>query len=356
MRAPAVADADFVYALEFLRDGKPVGSVSVAPDLAPVVEAARWAALRAGLPPEAAFLATPHVEPMWCETLGEPYATGLRASIAVRDHDTATVDVPRRFFGTCARDASAALVEQGLATAGESLGYLVAAYPSSSGRSPTSLDRPTGVSERGSDGKGLRVEELPTPLPVRDAVLAERLAGSTVWGTGEDGDMPVVMARPVLDDALALVAIDEGIETGGFLVGHVCRDTGSGDVFLDVTELLPARHTRATSSSLTFTSDTWWDARAAIALRARGETFLGWMHTHPVTAMCREKGCSEEAQRTCPMAKGFFSEHDRFLHRTMFPRAYGIALVINDWAFAAPSPSLFGYRAGLIEVRGFHVT
>ena len=78
-------------------------------------------------------------------------------------------------------------------------------------------------------------------------------------------------------------------------------------------------------------------------------------NTHPVTAICRHQGCSEEAQRKCPMARDYFSEHDRFLHRTMFPRSYALGLVVNDWTFAPPSASLFGYRAGLIDVRGFLV-
>lgn len=345
--------SEYVYAIEFLRGGQALPAVRVMPDLGPAIEAARFAAFRAGAPPETAFAAEGRIEPRWHETLGEPYIAGL-AAVARACGSTTAVEVPFRYFQDAARAASASLVQQGVIGAGDPLSYLVTAFRAareSSSRRGRAVPEAADATPR----VAIEVEELPVSLEVRDGALAARLGTARPHGQQHPEDVSVLIPDSLLEEAKALVVTADEIETGGLIVGHVCRDTDSRDVFLDVTDLLPARHTQATVSRLTFTPETWWDARAALAIRGRGESFLGWVHTHPVSAMCRREGCSPDAQRDCPMARDFFSEHDRFLHRTMFPRAHAIALVVNDWDYAPISVSLFGYRHGLIEPRGFHV-
>ncbi len=343
----------YVYAIELLHGDQALPAVRVTPDFAPAVEAARFAAFRAGTPSEVAFVAATAVVPRWDDTLGEPYLAGLTAS--ARAHGcTSAVDVPLRYFGDAARAATASLVQQGALDAGDTLTFRVTAYRGDRGAS--SPGEPGHAREAGvSEPATLEVQELAVSLDVRDGTLRDRLGAAQPQGTQHPDDVHVFMPASIVEDAMALASTAEDTEAGAFLVGHVRRDTDAGDVFVDVTDLLPARHTQATVSTLTFTPDTWWDARAALTLRSRGESFLGWVHTHPVSAMCRRQGCSPDAQRQCPMARDFFSEHDRLLHRTMFPRAHTVALVVNDWDFAPISVSLFGYRHGLIEPRGFHV-
>jgi hypothetical protein len=333
--------ADYVYALEFLRDGRELATVRVKPDFSTAVEAVRFAALRAGLPPGVALRTQARIEPRWHPSLGQPYASALVASALAPDRHAIAIDVPVRFFADSARGAIDSLVDRGLVESGESVTFLVTAYPV------------TG-DEAAASEQAVVTEELDASLEISDRALDERRLASP-HGQVVAGDAPVLIPRPVVDEIRAMTSMAEGLETGGFLIGHVCRDTRSGDLFLEVSDWLPARHTRATISTLTFTPETWWEARAALALRNRGETWLGWVHSHPVSALCRRRGCSIEAQRACPMARDFFSDHDRFLHRTMFPRGHAIALVVNDWEFAPPTLSLFGYRAGLIDVRGFHL-
>jgi hypothetical protein len=105
---------------------------------------------------------------------------------------------------------------------------------------------------------------------------------------------------------------------------------------------------------LTFTSDTWTDVRRAVELRDKGEMVLGWFHSHPQLAWCRERGCSLEQQRRCLAADGFLSVDDMALHRTMFPRAFTLALVLTH-SVKGIVPRLFGWRAGMLEPRGFRV-
>ena len=54
------------------------------------------------------------------------------------------------------------------------------------------------------------------------------------------------------------------------------------------------------------------------------------------------------------MAGDFLSEPDRVLHRTVFPRGYSVALVVNLITAAEHTYSLFGWREGLLQTRGFH--
>jgi hypothetical protein len=81
---------------------------------------------------------------------------------------------------------------------------------------------------------------------------------------------------------------------------------------------------------------------------------LGWFHSHPQLAWCREKKCSPEAQRRCAAAVGFLSAEDVALHRTMFPRAFTVALVMTH-SINGIRPRLFGWRAGSLEPRGYRV-
>ena len=162
------------------------------------------------------------------------------------------------------------------------------------------------------------------------------------------------MSAEVLDEATVLTTRAGDHETGGILLGHLGRGGEAPEIFVEITAIIPARHTVGSATSLTFTSDTWTDVRRAVALRGGDELVMGWFHSHPQLAWCREKGCSLERQRHCAAADGFFSTDDLALHRTMFPRAFTLALVMT-LSVKGTLPRLFGWRAGLFEARGFRV-
>jgi len=103
---------------------------------------------------------------------------------------------------------------------------------------------------------------------------------------------------------------------------------------------------------LTFTSDTWTDVRAAVALRNAGELLVGWWHSHPAHAWC--KACPLERQRVCQLSTGFLSTEDRALHRAMFVAAFTQALVVTQSA-AGLETKLFGWRRGALQPRGFRL-
>jgi len=142
-----------------------------------------------------------------------------------------------------------------------------------------------------------------------------------------------------------------GVETGGILVGRLHRSKGQPEVFLEVTAMLPAPHTASESQRLTFTHETWSAVQNALELRRSNEIQLGWFHYHP--RFCSK--CPEEAQKRCAYARPFFSGEDVHMHRTVFPRAFHIALLLSDLGGPELDASLFGWSQGVVTNRGFHI-
>jgi hypothetical protein len=198
------------------------------------------------------------------------------------------------------------------------------------------------------------VEEIEPCLRVGDESLSELTRGATPVGSVDAGLMPVVIPRRVLQEAAALSRGAGDKETGGILIGRLHRDPQLAAIFARVSAQLPARHVEATAGSLTFTSETWTDVRAALDLRKQEELMLGWWHSHVVgKALCKD--CPVERQKNCRLAKDFYSPHDHVLHRAIFPKAFSLGLVVNDVAFSDPTFSLFGWKQGVLEPRGFYV-
>ena len=62
-----------------------------------------------------------------------------------------------------------------------------------------------------------------------------------------------------------------------------------------------------------------------------------------------------ERRRECSLQQIFLSQDDVLLHRTIFPKAYSIALLANH-ADAGLGFGLFGWRGGIVQNRGFHIS
>ncbi len=333
-RAPA-----FTCAVEVLRrDGARAAQVPLPVDWEPAVEWARFHALREGVPQDLALTAAYDLEPVWDQRRGAPYLDAIE--VRLRGTDRNGVRVRTGYFAGPAGATAGQLVKDGVLQEGEVVRFHPLAFPHA---------------ESGGDDAPARVQvaiaapRLPVrsaPLPATEAVRPE--------GTGTADDHPVVVAPEILAEAAELAVQARPNETGGILIGHLCRDPETGTVFAEVTAQIPARQAEASTTRLTFAPETWTGVRAALELRARGEIMLGWWHSHPVREWCAK--CPEEKQRACAFAAGFLSEHDRALHRAVFPRAYSVALVVNDVGFEpSPTYALFGWREGLLTTRGFSV-
>lgn len=330
----------YQYVIELFReDDSPLGQASVKVDWGPAEEWARFQAMRQGLlgPNETGRVAS--IEPLWLREAGEPHLEGFRVSIATGEGEVAT-DFATSYFKGLATQVSSHFIEKGRLQTGERFRFLAAAFRQES-------EKPNGSRFQ------FTTEEIAPTIAIRDSSLAEKVAVAVPHGAIYAGDVPVFVPQRVLDEAATLSRQAAAKETGGVLIGHLHRDSSVPDVFVEVTAQIHARHTEADLTKLTFTSETWTEVQAAIDLRRNGEIMLGWWHSHPVREWCKD--CAPERQQVCRMASDFFSAHDQALHRTVFPRAYSIALVANDVATGDVTFSAFGWREGSLESRGFHI-
>ncbi|HUT76999.1 MAG TPA: Mov34/MPN/PAD-1 family protein, partial [Polyangia bacterium] len=335
------------YAIEiYNRDGSQrLGAASAAVDWTPVLEWARFTATRhdAGRPVTLAD-ARGRIEPVWNEKSGEPYVGGLKAIVLEGGQPPAELPIPLDFFKNLAQMAAASLVKQGQLAPGEKFQYAVCAVEAP--EEPPAEDPQPGLS--------FSVEPVAKVLDVAERSLDELLDASTAYQAVDEQEMPVFIPRGVLEEVVGLTQKAGCVETGGILIGHLRRDSSRPEVFLEVTAQIPARYVEQNATRLTFTKETWAAVDDAIALRRENEMYLGWWHSHPAKEWCKE--CPPEKKAQCQLTGDFFSLYDVALHRTVFSRAYSIALVISDSERGGLGWGLFGWRYGQMGPRGFHIS
>ena len=315
------------FALEhFTRDGRRLGQSLVTPDFGPAREAAYFAAVRRGAPLVTAP-AGDAVAPVWSDELGPPHLSGIR----VLESEFAT-----EYFLELAQAKAVEYVASGELARGEAYRYRVCAYPAEPEPSAGPLP-------------DFGVEALAEPIALGERSLDELLAHAEPVGEADALDAPVFIAAEVVAEICELAQKAGELETGGVLVGRLHRDPLAPDVFAEVVAQIPARHAEARGTSFSFTPETWAAADAALALRGGHELMLGWWHSHPY--FCR--ACPEERRRSCSFARPFFSAEDVHLHRTCFPQAWQLALLVSDLPETGPTPALFGWRMGKVTQRGF---
>ncbi len=352
--------ASYRYLIEFYRkDGEKVGGAVATPDLDPLREAAWFDALRTDRIDSTVDAGGLAVAPMWSERLGDPFLRGFRVghtpgvgdprgadttpgagdAYAPNGPDSITGVFGLEVFAEKAQSTLDDLVERGRLTKGETAYYLVSGYA-----------RPDDPSEK--PDRPFSTRATSPALPFRNTPLDAFRPRMREAGPVKAEDVPMLLPREIEAEMVELSRLAEGKETGGVLIGHLHRDPGTRDLFIEITAQIPALHTEAASNRLTFTAETWTAVRAALDLRGRSELMLGWWHLHPVREWCKD--CPPETRRNCSLSCGYFSSQDRALHRTVFPRAYSVALVVNDATDGPPTFSLFGWRVGSIVERGYH--
>ena len=333
----------FRFVLELRQeDGAPLGQVPVVCDWEPALESARFRALRQFrlkvIGPEAAA----EIRPAWHEQLGPPYAAAVEVALTVPGAGPIVCRVPTTYFQALAREASLAFVQKGLLRRGEPFIFLVTAY-----------GNPPLLAESGPRAR-FSVEEVPTPLSVQTSALAGFYAQAMACGWSDDQDIPVFIPQHVLDEADDLTRQAGALETASVLIGHLHRDEANSEVFLEVTAQIPARETLATSTKVSFGPATWDAASGAIALRGKNERMAGWLHSHPARHWCNPQ-CLPEARARCPFQSSvFFSADDCAVQRTVFSKAYHVALLVTH-TDAGLQHALFGWRNGVIVQRAFHI-
>jgi len=328
------------FVLMFTRpEGSALGQLTLAPDWEPAVEWTTLSAIRSGL-----HLARANgcVVPIPDARRGWPHAAGFRVELDGGEPRPPACDFPVTYFAREARRGSSALVESGKLREGDSFGYRLLTFPCPSAPASTNSVETFDVSEE------------TRPLAITSAPLASLLAVAHPFGAVGESLNPVFIPQSVLDEAQTLVEAAGAREVGGILVGRFQHDPTIPDLGVVITAQIPARLALGEPDKLTFTAETWAAVEAAIQLRQSEEHILGWWHSHPARYLCRERPCSLEARRVCPLQRGMFSRHDLNLHETVFAKAFQLALVVT-FADDGCHHALYGWDQGVVRQRGFHV-
>ncbi len=381
------------YAMEFYnRDRRRLGQLPMETDFTPALEWTWLQGLRRGQMSPDCLVSDGVVTPVWSVELGAPYLEAVRVEHAggrVREEFGTT------YFYPFALEASAAFVKAGMLQENETFHYTVMAFERApapaaacgpgtrAGAVARSTEGPetragSAVAENPETRAGSAVtqgseatdasatvgSEPPTRrplslkithhaprLPLHDGSLLAMRGRARAVGRVRAEDYPVFLPETLLEEVKARAREAQGKECGGILLGNLYRDPDLPEVFAEVTAQVPARHVEADAHRLTFTPQTWRAVDAALELRGSQEVMLGWWHSHPVGHWCGE--CSPEKRERCLLKGGFLSSHDRRLHRTVFPRAYSLALVVTEPGDEEPTCDLFGWRRERLKRRGY---
>ena len=285
------------------------------------------------------------VEPRWHPQLGSPNVAGLRTTLQAGSRRIGAV-FTLRYFQESADEAAETLVADGRLQRGQRFVYEVCAYAATRPESP-----------RSGRGKFRFVaEEVVQPLPIQRSSIKSLLESSTHIGQAHAMDVPVFVPAAILDEFQEQTEEAGPIETGGFLIGEIHRDVEQPlIVFLKINAFIPAAHTQAGSKRLKLTPESFTALDAVVRLRGRGELNLGWAHSHPQRYWCLDCPAEQRAACTLQAPGGWFSRDDRAVHRTVYPRAVTFALLATN-SESGVEFAAFGWRQGMIERRGFHVT
>ncbi len=328
----------YAWTVELARaDGSVAARAPLAPDWGPASICARFEGMRRGLVPPVLSSAAGDIEPCWADD-GPPWVRAIRVTIAADGAPLREV-VPVAYLGRQVADVARALVASGDLGAGEVVTPRIAAEPTAS------CDPPEDGAPR------FALAEVERPLPLRNAPLAAfRTCAASIDGADAASDVPVFVPARVLAKCEALAADAGDVETGGFLLGYLYRDGTLPEIFVAVSAQIPAQHARAERARITFTPATWAALDDVRRARGRDELLVGWWHYHP--DFCA--ACAPDRRARCALASTFFSREDVSVHH-LFGQAHQTALLVSavDGGFER---ALFGWRAGSVARRGYHLT
>lgn len=281
------------------------------------------------------------VAPLFSESgLDQTAAAGFCITLPIDGGPPFVCNFSLSHFRERARRSRAELIRDGVIDKEQNLTYRLAAY----------LDDPPLTPAR------RMLLEATTRLEVH-SLSYEPFGASSAWDGPEPNDLPVIVARSVIADAVEEAALAPEREIGGLLFGKVCRDPQTGTVFNLVTGLAPGGDTtRGDAASVTFTPETFARGRRLLTLRKQGETLIGWYHSHPFR-VCRE--CPLPLPAECLAKILFFSADDEDLAASTFAAPYHVALLAAieprlEEALGHPPVRLWGWRHGELVARGFH--
>ncbi len=173
-------------------------------------------------------------------------------------------------------------------------------------------------------------------------------------GQISEQDIPIFMKRSAMKQARksASTSAESLEEVGGFLLGNVFCDSGTGRLFVEISEVVEADEARGTAVTLDFNYSAWRQVIDRIDKDFPDKTLVGWYHTHLISqavVLPVEEAENEYIAGYVP----FFSPPDMFVHSNFFPNPWHVALVMD---LRCDLDVFFAWQAGNIRgPRSFYV-
>lgn len=195
-------------------------------------------------------------------------------------------------------------------------------------------------------------------LPIVNRKLSTFLGKTTLHlnGHGNNGDFPVYVAEHVVQTMIEHSLKNKEREEAGFLSGYLCQDPDGGELFSICTDQIvadggaerPVDETGCSVVQFQFSPEIFYHAQQIVAHRNKGETLLGWWHSHPWPFTCQKTD-------RCKCTSLFFSAADVEVMEAAFAAPYQVAVVIGGAAEAPKKavPQMYGWRDGLMAAREF---
>ncbi len=353
------------------------GSGGVAPlatqDLAPIVEDARFTALRQGLIEDGAaaysvrpVLVNPNpgqdsevliVAGFEVRVTGEDGYPGYRKLYGVGDFQQLALEKFRKVTRCDSGKGSCVDVQ-----------YWIEAKPTLGGAGEGNIG---GAGEHELVLNRLDFTCGDFPLPTFRLRVKEPVFGALFVSTLQE-PYPLFMPKGLLQHMRDLSA-DLTREMAGFLVGEVYRHPITSEVFGVIQDSIVAQTNQATTTSIRMDGQTWQAFYEEKKIRCPSSRLMGWWHSHPCeakevrAAYGRAEGKAEgrAAQPGCsagPIGTGgeristlFLSEQDLFIHRRFFSAPYCVCMVVDPRAAPGEDIAIWGWQDGLATLRNAYV-
>jgi proteasome lid subunit RPN8/RPN11 len=347
----ASATDAYSYRLEFSDEQRaPVHTEPlVAADFHRAIDTTFFTAFRQGvLPAYDPQRELARIEPVFAGEGLSARAKGFRVSVP-RLGGEFTQEFGIHYFAARASRQRAGLRRDRGAAADASLYYALGAY----------LD---DASAKAPAAGALTLDQPAVEIPVRTG-SRRALDQAKAWDKPQPSDLPVLVARSLLEDACEEARRHPECEIGGLLLGHLRQVPEASEIFLEATCLASGEGTtKSCPTSVTFTSDSFAQARNLIRLRAQAgdppEIVIGWYHSHPFR-FCRE--CPLPTPPECLSKVLFYSDDDNQLMESTFYQPFMVGLLVAvepriEAALSHLPVKLYGWSpAGEIVPRGFEV-
>ena len=151
-------------------------------------------------------------------------------------------------------------------------------------------------------------------------------------GKVNEGDLKVYIHQNAYKEISEYSSSDISKELGSILIGDYLQSNGV--TYVLISDFIEAKFTKSSSSTLTFTHETWNDIHCEHENNFPNKRIVGWQHTHPNYGV-------------------FLSSYDLFIQENFFNLDFQIAYVVDP---IRKTSGFFQNQNGKVEkLSGFYI-